>query len=354
MIKKNKIYVIAEAGVNHNGKLKLAKKLIKNAKKAGADAIKFQIFKAEKLATLNSKKASYQIKNTGKNDGQFDMLKKLELAKEDYFILKKYAKKNKIDFLTSVFDYSDYMFLRDKLKEKIVKIPSGEINNIRLLKEINFKKCFIIISTGMSTMREIIECLNIIAKKEIIKIVNNKIKIVNFKLHKIMSKKICIMHCVTDYPVLENYANMNALDEIAKLGFINGYSDHTIGSLSSVISIAKGAKIIEKHFTLNKNMKGPDHKASMNPKEFKKFTKIIEKTLINLGNGKKVPQKCEIKNMKIARKSIVASKKINKGERFTKENIAVKRPAGGLSPMLYFKILGKKSKRKFKVDSLLK
>ena len=162
------------------------------------------------------------------------------------------------------------------------------------------------------------------------------------------------MHCVTDYPVLENYANMNALDEIAKLGFINGYSDHTIGSLSSIISIAKGAKIIEKHFTLNKNMKGPDHKASMNPKEFNKFTKIIKKTLINLGNGRKVPQKCEIKNMKIARKSIVASKTIYKGERFTKENIAVKRPAGGLSPMLYFKILGKKSKRKFKVDSLLK
>ncbi len=352
--KIKRIYVIAEAGVNHNGKLEVAKKLIINAKKAGANAIKFQIFKAQNLATQNSKKAEYQIKNTGKKNSQFEMLKKLQLEENDYLILKKYAKKNKIDFLTSVFDYMDYKFLRNKLKEKIVKIPSGEINNIKLINEINYKDCFIIISTGMSTMKEIIQCLNIIAKKELFILKNQKIKITDFTLHKKLSKKICVMHCVTDYPVSENYANMNALDEISKLGFITGYSDHTIGSLSSVIAVAKGAKVVEKHFTLNEKMSGPDHKASMNPKKFKKFTNIIKKTLINMGDGKKEAQKCEIKNMKIARKSIVATKTILKGERFTNENIGVKRPAGGLSPMLYFKILGKKSKKKFKIDSLIK
>ena len=162
------------------------------------------------------------------------------------------------------------------------------------------------------------------------------------------------MHCVTDYPVSDEYSNINAIDTIAKLGFTSGYSDHTIGNLSSIIAVSKGAKIIEKHFTLNKKMKGPDHKASMNPMEFREYTNILRKTIVIMGSGKKIPQKCELKNMKIARKSLVAAHTILKGEPFTKDNIAVKRPAGGLSPMLYFKILGKKSKKKLNADSLLK
>ena len=352
--KNNKPYIIAEAGVNHNGSIKIAKKLITKAKQAGADAVKFQIFKASQLATEKSKKANYQIKNTGKKDTQFKMLKELELDQKNYFILKKFAKKNKIDFLTSVFDSSDYNFLKNELKDKIVKIPSGEINNIKLLKELDYNNFFIIISTGMATLKEIVECLNIIAKKKIFKIVKNKIKVIDYKTQKKMSKKICVMHCVTDYPVLNKYANMNAIDTIAKLGLINGYSDHTIGAHSSIIAVSKGAQIIEKHFTLNKDMKGPDHRASMNPKEFNEYTKILKKTFIMMGSGKKVPQKCEIKNMKIARKSIVASKTILKGETFTRDNITVKRPAGGLSPILFFKVLGKKSKKKLITDSLLK
>ena len=356
MITKNhkKPYIIAEAGVNHNGNIEIAKKLIIKAKQVGADAVKFQIFKASKLATKKSRKANYQIKNTGKHDTQFKMLKGLELGEKDYFILKSFAQKKKIDFLTSVFDSSDYNFLKNKLKEKIVKIPSGEINNIKLLKELDYNNFFIILSTGMSTLREIIESLNIIAKKIVFKVVKNKIKVIDHKTHKKISKRMCVMHCVTDYPVSDKYANMNAIDTISKLGLFNGYSDHTIGTHSSIIAVSKGAQIIEKHFTLNKNMKGPDHKASMNPKEFHEYTKILKKTYIMMGSGKKIPQKCEIKNMKIARNSLVASKTILKGETFTKDNIAVKRPAGGLSPMLYFNILGKKSKKKLIIDSLLK
>lgn len=351
---KKKPYIIAEAGVNHNGNIKIAKKLIIKAKQAGADAIKFQIFKASKLVTKKSIKADYQIKNTGKRDTQYKMLKKLEIAEKDYFILKKFSKKNKIDFLVSVFDSSDYHFLKNKLKEKIVKIPSGEINNIKLLKELNYNYFFIILSTGMSTLKEIIESLNIIAQKKVFQVVKNKVKVIDYKIYKKICSKICVMHCVTDYPVSDKYANMNAIDTISKLGLINGYSDHTTGNHSSIIAVSKGAQIIEKHFTLNKNMKGPDHKASMNPKEFHQYTTLLKKTYIMMGSGKKIPQKCEIKNMKIARKSLVASKTILKGEIFTRDNIAVKRPAGGLSPMLYFNVLGKKSKKKLIIDSFLK
>ena len=353
-MKKDKIYIIAEIGVNHNGDMQLAKKLILKAKQCGADAVKFQIFKASQLVTKNSKKAEYQIRNSGKKDSQFNMLKNLELNKKDYFILKKFAKKKKIDFLTSVFDFDDYKFLKDELKENRVKIPSGEINNINLLNEIDYKNFFIIISTGMATLKEIIKCINILAKKKILDIFKKRIKIIDKKTHSKISKKVCIMHCVTDYPVPDQYANINAIDTIAKLGFIKGYSDHTVGIHSSIIAVSKGAQIIEKHFTLSKNMKGPDHKASMNPKEFLKYTKILNKTVTMMGSGEKVPQKCELKNMKIARKSLVASKIILKGERFTKDNIAVKRPSGGLSPMMYFKILGKKSKKKINIDGLLK
>ena len=290
-ILNKKLYIIAEAGVNHNGDIKLAKKLIRSAKVSGADAIKFQIFEASSLATVNSKKAEYQIKNTKKNSSQLDMLRKLELKKKNYFILKKYAKKQNIDFLNSVFDIKDYFFLLNKLKDKIVKIPSGEINNYPLINEINVNKTVVLLSTGMTNLKEITDSLNKIINKKIYKYINSKkIRVLDKKYLKKLANKICIMHCVTDYPVKDNFANLDAIESLSQFRLKLGYSDHTVGSLSSIIAVSKGAIIIEKHFTLNKKMKGPDHKASMDPREFKKFVQLLKNTILMRGNG--------IKNLK--------------------------------------------------------
>jgi N-acetylneuraminate synthase len=348
---KNNTCVIAEIGVNHNGKLSLAKKLVKVAKSCGADVVKFQNFAADELVTKVAKKAEYQKINTKNNNTQFNMLKKLELKSEDYFELKKLCRKIKIGFLSSPFDSESLLFIKNNLKIKTIKIPSGEITNFKLISDL--KGCSVILSTGMSTLKEIAEAINEIFKKKIFS-TKNKIKILNYKIHKKIYNKIIILHCVSDYPVKDNFVNLLAINQLKNIFKLKvGYSDHTEGYLASVIAVSLGCKIIEKHLTINKNLNGPDHKASLDPLEFSRMVKLIRKTELMLGNGNKKVEKCEIDTQKIARKSLVAKINILKNERFTAANLTVKRPGTGIPANLFFKYIGRRSKRNYKADSLI-
>lgn len=348
---KIKINIIAEIGVNHNGNINLAKKLIKSAKKCGADFVKFQNWKAEDLVTEKAEMANYQIKNTKKNIKQLDLLKPLELSKKNYYEIENFAKKNKIKFLSSPFDEKSFEFLANKINSKIIKIPSGEINNYLMLSKVRLNKHKILLSTGMSTLKEITNTLNFIAKRKIYHFKNGKVRINNKKKIKYLRKKICVLHCVTDYPVNEKFANLKAIKTLSNSFQLPvGYSDHTLGTCAPLIAASLGSVFIEKHITLDKSFTGPDHKASLIPSEFKKMVQMIRSFEKMFGNGIKKPQKCEIRNIKVAKKSIVAKKKIKKGELFTINNITVKRPAGGKNPSHFFKILGKTAKKNYMKD----
>tara|TARA_B100000989_G_scaffold91021_2_gene65895 strand:+ start:3708 stop:4790 length:1083 start_codon:yes stop_codon:yes gene_type:complete len=352
---KNKIYIIAEIGVNHNGKLSLAKQLIDEAIQSGADAVKFQIFKTNNLVTKTAKLALYQKKNIKNIKNQFQMLRKLELKLKDFENLKNYCKKKKIDFINSVFDEESFEFNKKILKSKIIKIASGEIDNIFLLRKLNIKKEKIILSTGMSTYKDIVNSLNYLCKKKVFNFKNNKIKIINKRLFQILKKNLVLMHCVTDYPVKDEFANLSCIDKMIKDFKLNiGYSDHTIGNIAPLIAASKGAKVIEKHFTLNKKFNGPDHKSSLEPIELLQMVKSIRKFELLNGNGIKKLEKCEISNIKIAKKSLVAKTLINKNEKFSFDNVTVKRPASGLSPLVFEKILNKKSRKKYLPDEIIK
>jgi len=327
-----KIKLIAEIGVNHNGNLSLAKNLIKKASMAGADYAKFQIFNADLLAIRKSKKAKYQNKNLNKKISQYDMLKKYEISKSDIKILNNYCKKQKIKFLASCFDIESLKFY-STLKNECVKIPSGEITNLQLIENAakKFKKLFI--STGMSNYTEIAKAVKTAIK------------------HGCVRKNITLLQCTTDYPASYKEANLNCMQEFKKKFKTEiGYSDHTKGSICSIIAASMGASIIEKHFTLNKKLKGPDHKASMDFKELVDFNRKIKDVKIILGSKIKKISFSEIKNIQYVRKSLYAKKKIYKGEIFTTTNIIAKRPLGGIPANNLKKILGKKSKKFFKID----
>jgi len=350
-----KIYIIAEAGINHNGSLHLAKKLILEAKRSGANAVKFQTFNASSVVTKFASQAPYQVNNMKKKETQFDMIKKYELKSKDFFLLKKYSQKIKIDFISSVFDEQSVSFLLNKIGSKMIKLPSGEINNLLILKKLKLSNYKILISTGMSNYQDIVNAVNTIAKKKVYKLKNLKPVIINKRYFKILKKKICIMHCVTDYPVSKNQANLKCIDNIKKdFNLVTGYSDHTLGILAAIIAVAKGAKVIEKHLTLNKKMKGPDHLASLEPKEFSKMVENIREFELMNGNGKKKLQLCEIQNSRVARKSIVAKIAIDKNEIFTLKNLTVKRPGIGLNPFMIEKLIGKKSKHKYYPDQIIR
>lgn len=355
MIKDKNFAVIAEIGVNHNGKIELAKKMISKAKLAGANFAKFQIFKSELLVSKKAKLAKYQKKNLKyKNNSQFNLLKKLELNYKQLSELKQYCKKKKIKFLLSVFDTTSLDFALKNLNEKIIKIPSGEINNFELLKKINIKKVKVLLSTGMSNMKEIVDAVNILAKKKIYMKDNKNYKIIDKKVFEKIKKNLVIMHCVTDYPVDYRYANLNAIKTLKEnLKLKIGYSDHTNGILAPIIAKQLGAVLIEKHFTLNKNFQGPDHKASLDFFEFCLMCESLKNINLVYGNGLKKIQKCEIGNSKVARKSIVVTKKIKIGDKFSLKNLGFKRPGYGIKPSEISKFLGKKSKRTYKIDDLL-
>ncbi len=334
-MKTNKIIIIAEVGVNHNGDIKLAKKLIVEAKKAGADFVKFQSFVPEKMVTVSAKKANYQNKFTSKKLTHFLMLKKLQLSYIDQEKLLNFAKKKKIGFLSSPFDLESANFILS-LNIPYIKIPSGEITNLPLLEFIASKKKPVILSTGMSTLKEINFAINILLKNGLSK------------------NKINILHCTSEYPTPSKNVNLNTIALLKETFMCNvGFSDHTLNMEASIAAASIGAKIIEKHITLSNDLDGPDHKSSMEPKDFKKMVKIIRNIEILLGHKKKIISNDEKKNKTIVRKSIVAKKKILKGQIFTKHNLTTKRPGNGISPVNWYKLIGKRSKKNYKIDELI-
>ncbi len=336
IINNMRTYVIAEAGVNHNGNLNLALKLVDKAKKIKADCVKFQLFKHDNLATRYAPQAAYQKKNTKKKQTQLELLKKLELKYEYLKKIKKYCQNKKIDFLLSIFSADELNIIRN-LNLKTIKLPSGEINNVPLLKGIAKLRMNVILSTGMANIKEIAFALNILKKNGLRK------------------DKISVLQCTTDYPTKIEDVNLKSMITIKQKFKINiGLSDHTVGNESSIAAVALGAKIIEKHLTLDNKMNGPDHKASLNPQKFKELISSIRNVETILGTGKKIPTKSELKNKKIVRKSIVAKLSIKKGEKFSNQNIACKRPEGGISPSMWEKIIGKKAKKNFSPDDLIK
>lgn len=332
-MKKNKVFIIAEAGVNHNGSLKLAKKMVEKAVEAKVDAIKFQTFISENVVSKNAKKAEYQVKNTEiRKETQLEMVKKLELSFNDFIGLKEYCNIKNIEFLSTPFDLESIEFLK-KLGMKVWKVPSGEITNLPYLRKIAEVADEIILSTGMSDLDEISKAVDILKKE---------------------NKKILILHCNTEYPTPMEDVNLRAMELLKeKFNVEVGYSDHTLGIEVPIAAVALGARIIEKHFTLDKNMEGPDHKASLEPGELKKMVTGIRNIEEALGKKQKEVTESEKKNKDIARKSIVAKKNIKKGEIFTEENLTVKRPGNGISPMQWDEVIGKISIRNFEEDELI-
>lgn len=330
-----KVYIIAEAGVNHNGDLGLAKKMIEVAAQAGVDAVKFQSFTAENLVTKTAEKADYQKITTAKSESQFRMLKRLEIDVKAHHILIDHCKNNNVQFLSSPFDL-DGIDLLNSLGLELFKIPSGEINNVPYLRKIGQLNKKIIFSSGMSNLSEIEFALDILTRNGTKK------------------DNISVLHCNTEYPTPFEDVNLKAMITIKKAFHVEvGYSDHTPGIAVPIAAVALGATIIEKHFTLDKNMEGPDHKASLDPTELIEMVKSIRNIEKSIGDGIKRPSASELKNKNIVRKSIVAATDIKKGDIFTEQNLTVKRPGMGVSPIFWDNIIGKKSDADFKKDSLI-
>lgn len=334
--KMNKTIIIAEAGVNHNGSIELAKKLIDVASEAGVDYVKFQTFNAKKLASRNAKKADYQDKNMNeRGNSQQEMLQKLELSPEDHYELINYCKEKNVKFFSTAFDLDSLDFLAG-LELGLWKVPSGEITNYPYLKRMAKTNDPIILSTGMSDMNDIRNAIDTFVSNDVLK------------------SNITVLHCNTEYPTPMNDVNLRAMNFIGKeLGVKIGYSDHTLGIEVPIAAVALGATMIEKHFTLDRNMDGPDHKASLEPHELKEMVKSIRNIEKALGVEEKMISPSEQKNMAVARKSIVAAKDIKKGELFTEDNITVKRPGTGISPMEWENVIGNSAVSDFMEDDLI-
>ena len=331
ILKRNKTIIIAEAGVNHNGNINLAKKLIDIASKAGADYVKFQTFDVDHLILKNTKTAVYQKRNLKNDISQYSMLKKYQLAESSYNELANHSKKMGIKFLSTAFEEKSLRLLR-KYKLDYFKIPSGEITNYPFLKKISKLKQKVLLSTGMATVEEIKQALKVLRKK----------------------KDITILHCTSDYPANLKDLNLNFIKKLKNFGYDVGYSDHSLSLITPSIAVALGCKVIEKHFTLSKNLKGPDHKASLEPKELTKMVNFVRDTEKILGLKDKIITKSEQKTKFLVRKSLVASNDIKKGEIFSEKNITTKRPGRGISPFKIKKFLGKKSSKNFRKDQLIK
>lgn len=334
-MKYNKTLIIAEAGVNHNGDINLAKKLVEVASDAGADCVKFQTFVANDCVSKNAKKAEYQLQTTDENQSQLDMIKKLELSKQDHEILIKHCKKCNIKFLSTAFDLESIDLLVE-FGIEIFKIPSGEITNLPYLKKIASFNKNIILSTGMATLGEIEKALEVLIQNGT------------------QRDKIIILHCNTEYPTPFEDVNLKAMQTLKNAFHLPiGYSDHTLGITIPIAAVAMGACVIEKHFTLDKTMQGPDHLASLEPEELKVMIKNIRELELALGDGIKKPSQSESKNKTIARKSLVSKINIKKGECFSEENLTTKRPGNGICAMEYDKYLGKIASRDYVEDELI-
>lgn len=333
---QQKVFIIAEAGVNHNGSINRAKEMVKFAAKAGADAVKFQTFRAESLVTKQAVKAEYQKNSSEESETQFDMLKKLELSYDDHRTLAETCELHHIQFLSAPFDLATIDLLRGIGIEKW-KIPSGEITNLPYLRKIASLGQEIILSTGMCDLEDIKAALQV------------------FETAGLSRTDITILHCNTEYPTPILDVNLRAMKTIqAAFSGVNvGYSDHTAGIEVAIAAVAMGAKVIEKHFTLDKSLPGPDHLASLSPDELSQMIKSIRNIEIAVGNGIKKPSPSEKKNIPIARKSIVAACPIEKGEPFTEVNLTVKRPGTGVSPMKWDEIMGRPSTKTYKKDDMI-
>lgn len=335
MNNNNHTYIIAEAGVNHDGLIENALRMIDVAARTGADAIKFQSFKTENYVTKTAIKAEYQIQTTGVGESQFEMIKALELTEDNQYQIKEYCDKKGIEFLSSPFDFWGIDFL-DRMGLQKLKIPSGEINNLPYLEKIGALNKKIILSTGMSNMQEVAFALDLLTD-----VGTNK-------------NNITILHCNTEYPTPMEDVNLKAMLSIRdELGVAVGYSDHTLGIEIPVAAVALGASVIEKHFTLDRTLPGPDHAASLEPDELKAMVKAIRNIEKALGDGVKNPSLSEINNISLIRKSIVAATDIKKGEIFTGKNLAVKRPGTGIPPTSWYELIGVKAQKDYKIDELI-
>ena len=333
-MKKLNVKIIAEVGVNHDGSLSKAKKLLLLAKKCGADYVKFQAFEPEELCVREAKKAEYQKKDN-KNETQFQMLKRLSLSKRQIVLLKSYARKKNIKLIFSIFDNKSLKLI-NKLNFDYIKLPSGEINNLKLINELSLSKSKIIFSSGASDLNDIKICLTILKRRK---------KLSN----------ITLMHCNSEYPTPLDDLNLNVIKTFKKKFKTNiGFSDHSKSTLAPALAVASGATIIEKHFTLNQKSMGPDHSASLNPTQFRNMVNNVREAEVSLGSFKKKVTKSEKKNLNIIRKSIVAKNNISIGEKFGESNITTKRPGNGLSPLMWNKILKMKAKRNYKKDEFIK
>jgi len=344
-------FIIADAGINHDGNFNLAKKLIDAAKEAGADAVKFQTFKSEKIATPSAEQAKYQAENMGRKEFQCEMLKRLELSYDDFRKLKKYCDERDVIFLSTPHScWEDVDLVADLCLA--IKIGSGDLTNLPILKYIAEKKLPILLSTGMGTLEEVKEAVNLILP---------------------INKKLVLLHCTTNYPTPMNEVNLKAMGTMKnEFNLLTGYSDHTSGIEAALAAVILGACVIEKHLTLDRNKEGPDHKASLEPDELKNMVykiREIEKRLKSgekskdivkelnveqaLGDGEKKPMPSEYKTMKVVRKSIVAAKDIKKGSVLTEDVLIIKRPGTGLEPKYYWDILGKRVKKDIKKDQMI-
>tara|TARA_Y100000310_G_C20696501_1_gene826095 strand:+ start:241 stop:1287 length:1047 start_codon:yes stop_codon:yes gene_type:complete len=325
-------FIIAEAGVNHNGSFGLAKKLVDAAKEAGVDAVKFQTFKAEKIVTPDAQQAKYQAKNIGKEESQYAMLKRLELTFTDFRKLKEYCDQKGIIFLSTPHSSKEDVDLVAELCLAI-KVGSGDLTNLPILKYIAGKKLPIILSTGMATLEEVREAVDVILP---------------------INKELILLHCTTNYPTPLDEVNLKAIQTIMKeFNLPTGYSDHTEGIEVSTAAVALGASVIEKHFTLDRNLPGPDHKASLEPSELREMVAKIRNVEKALGSGIKKPFPSELETAKVARKSIVAKINILKGAKITKDMMSIKRPGTGIKPKYLDKVFGKRVKKDIKKDSLI-
>lgn len=353
----NKVFIIAEAGVNHNGQLKLAKKLIEKSKQAGADAVKFQLYNTDEIASTNLKLAKYQKQNTKNNQNQYQMLKKYEISIDFVKKLKKFCEKIDIEFMLSIFDNKSLRILNSIGYKNFIKIPSGEINNYFLLRSIKYSKFKFIISTGMSNLEDIVNSINFLTKTKIYKFIKkkNSIQILNKKAVNLIQKKIHLLHCVTDYPTSLEYLNLNVINSIKNMMKLNvGFSDHTGGVDAAVYAVFCGAKIIEKHITLDNNLSGPDHIASLNPKSFSLMVSKIRAAETILGDPIKKIQSCEINNIQAVRKIIVAKKNIKKGQIFSWNNLISKRTGlKGINVKNVNMLIGKKAKKNYIKDQII-
>lgn len=330
---KKRVFIIAEAGVNHNGDLRKALKMVDAAKTAGADAVKFQMFRAEDLVTKNAPKAKYQ-KGTTRGGSQYDMLKRLELEEADFKRLFNYCRKKKIEFMATPFDTESAGFL-NKLGMKRFKISSGDLTNIPLLEVIAKFGKPVILSTGMADIKGVSEAVAAIKRKG--------------------NKKITLLHCTSNYPTKMKDVNLKAMLELKRtFGFPAGYSDHTMGIEVSVAAAGMGAEVVEKHFTLDRKMKGPDHRASLEPKELKELVNDVRNVTLALGDGRKVPSMSEMDTKKVARKSIVAAVDIIKGSKLESSMLDVKRPGTGIEPKYLKKLLGMFAKSDIKNETVIK